>query len=113
MDVFLSYFDNMKGPTIRLKTHQSEYSSSMESKILNLMDIKRREVFFEHSHLDENTSFTTGNLLFEIPSPRARGGTRQMMLSVLTDADKDVKHLRKLMNEYAEKISKEADMYKG
>jgi len=104
----LSYFNNRSGPRILLKAPELRTSVHLDHIPL-LMDLYR-EGFFIH----EYGTIRSINLIFEIPSPMARGKAEILLLSLICfDKQYNLSSFREIMEFFVNELENIPDVYKA
>ena len=106
----LSNFDNRVGPRILHKYPNMQYDVPLDNIPL-LMDLFK-DGFFIH----EFGQLKTANVIFEVPSPLARGRYEVLMVSIVSIEDQyglNLSSYRELIEYLANKLSNIPEIYKG
>lgn len=104
----LSYFNNRSGPRILLKAPELRTSVHLDHIPL-LMDLYR-DGFFIH----EYGAIRSINLVFEIPSPLARGSAEFLLLSLICfDKQYNLSSFREIMEFFVNELQNIPDVYKA
>ncbi|MHA1148244.1 MAG: hypothetical protein ACTSR8_08360 [Promethearchaeota archaeon] len=106
----LSSFDNRIGPVVFLKAPE-RYNSIYLDHVPLLMDLYK-EGFFVHEFGD----LRTANLIFEIPSTRARGRREILMISIISYQEEfylDLSSFQEILTFFALQMRNIKDVYKG
>ncbi len=104
----LSYFNNRSGPRILLKAPELRTSAILDHIPL-LMDLYR-EGFFIH----EYGTIRSINLIFEMPSPMARGKAEILLLSLICfDRQYNLSTFGEVMEFFVNELQNIPDVYKA
>jgi hypothetical protein len=105
----LSHFDSIIGPLVYSNVPKL-LSGEVLDEIPRLLDFYQ-EGFFIYEFEDLRTS----NLIFKIPSPTARGGEVNLMISIIlmNDEETDLNIFRETLEEFAHEIKQIKDIYKA
>jgi len=105
----LSHFDSIIGPMVFLNVPKLP-SQEVLNEIPRLLDFYQ-EGFFIYEFEDLKTS----NLIFTIPSPIARGGEVNLMISIIifNNEDTDLNIFQETLEQFARELKEINDIYKA
>ncbi len=105
----LSHFDSIIGPMVFLNVPELP-SQEVLNEIPRLLDFYQ-EGFFIYEFEDLRTS----NLIFTIPSPIARGGEVNLMISIITmnDEEGDLTIFQETLKQFSHELKQIEDVYKA
>jgi hypothetical protein len=103
----LSHFDSIIGPRVFLNVPKLPSQDYLE-------EVPRQMDFYSNGFFTyEYGELRTSNLIFTIPSPFARGGEENLMISIvlINDTDTDLKIYQSTLEQFADEINKIENLY--
>lgn len=106
----LSHFDNLLGPKTFLKIPKATNKYPALDSVPLLMDLYKEGFFIHHFN-----GLKTANLIFEVKSPRARGRKENVMITLASPEEYNLKltTFKEIIGFFAYQLTNIQDVYKG
>ncbi len=111
MHLVLTYFDQIKGPSVLLSYPDEKLEENIINKLVKFFDLEIDETFFEIILITKKKKIINFN--FEIDSPWARGNKEFVMLSLIMKIEYESEQFYAFIVDASYKILKTESVYKA